>query len=210
MSDEEKKGGAHSDVPSFIKEFEKQQKLVEKMKPHFEAQKELEKKFKPFLERQKRLAEKFKPYVEAQKKLEAQLKPLMGDFNRMNRLGKIDLPSDIGLFPPPPNLNLASEFKKRIEDRIMNFLNNLDPDKEVGIVFINFGHSHTIHLEEVRFSNPSLITFKGKDEVGSPVEVIQHVTQIKIMLKQIPIDDSTKKRRTIGFFIEGVQEKSSD
>ena len=83
---------------------------------------------------------------------------------------------------PPTNPNLASEFYERLINWINEFHRSLDDEFEVGVRLVNFGQTVTFHIEDIGYWNPSLISFKGKTEVGEPVELIQHVSQISILL----------------------------
>ena len=63
-------------------------------------------------------------------------------------------------------------------------------------------------LSDIGFWNPSLITFRGVTDDGSPVELIQHVTQISVLLMKLPRKDPSKPKRPIGFgsALEGSEE----
>jgi hypothetical protein len=99
----------------------------------------------------------------------------------------------------PPNPNLASEFYRRLADWIKRFDESLDEDHEVGVRLVNFGQSVTFHLEDMGYWNPSLISFKGATPEGDPVELIQHVSQISILLLTMKRPDPRKPRRRVGF-----------
>lgn len=101
-------------------------------------------------------------------------------------------------FVPPTNPNLASEFHMRLMSWINDFHRNLDDDLEVGARLVNFGQSVTFHVENIGYWNPSLISFMGKNEVGEPVELVQHVTQISILLVAMK-RKSIEPKRPIGF-----------
>lgn len=95
--------------------------------------------------------------------------------------------------------NYASEFHRRLIDWINKFNAELDADHEVGVRLVSFGQAVTFHLDDVGFSNPSLITFSGKTEDGDPVELIQHVSQISVLLVRLRRKDPTSPKRRIGF-----------
>lgn len=86
--------------------------------------------------------------------------------------------SDFELPTVRPNANLASEYCKRLTEMLVNFESQLDEQHEIGIRLVNFGQSVVFHLEEMGYYNPSIITFGGVSEDGSPVELIQHISQI--------------------------------
>ena len=95
--------------------------------------------------------------------------------------------------------NLADEFHKRLITWINDFHKGLDEDKEVGGRLVNFGQSITFHIEDIGYWNPSLISFIGKNSEGQPVELVQHVSQISILLVALPREDLSTPKRPIGF-----------
>lgn len=94
--------------------------------------------------------------------------------------------------------NSAGEFHRRLIEWINDFHRALDEDKEVGAQLVSFGQARTFHIEDIGFWNPSLISFKGKTESGEDVELIQHVSQISILLVALKRADQSPKR-PIGF-----------
>ncbi|MFA4911232.1 MAG: DUF6173 family protein [Desulfobacteria bacterium] len=99
----------------------------------------------------------------------------------------------------PTDPNLASEFHKRLVEWINDFDKSLDQDHEVGVRLVNFGQSVTFHLRDIGYWNPSLISFSGYTEQGEPVELIQHVSQISILLLKVKRQDTSQPKRPIGF-----------
>jgi hypothetical protein len=95
--------------------------------------------------------------------------------------------------------NMASEFHKRLMRWINDFEATLDQAHEVGVRLVSFGQSVIFHLRNICFWNPSLIRFDGIMEDGSPVQLIQHVTQISVLLTKLPRKDPSKPKRPIGF-----------
>ena len=94
---------------------------------------------------------------------------------------------------------VASEFHKRLTTWITDFDESLDDAHEVGIRLVTFGQAITFHLEALGYWNPYLISFAGSTEDGNPVELIQHVNQISVLLMKLPRKDLTKPKRKIGF-----------
>jgi hypothetical protein len=109
--------------------------------------------------------------------------------------------------PPNPlvvaaQANYASEFHARLLKWISDFDAELDQAHEVGVRLVTFGQAVVFSLSDIGFWNPSLITFRGVTDDGSPVELIQHVTQISVLLMKLPRKDSSKPKRRIGFTSE--------
>lgn len=120
---------------------------------------------------------------------------------------KINIPS---LFPKDlnndrPNVpilkdpNLASEFHKRLTTWINDFNRELDDEYEVGVQLVSFGEKVTFHIKNIGYWNPSLISFSGITDEGAPVELIQHVTQISILLMKMERTEPENPKKPIGF-----------
>ena len=95
--------------------------------------------------------------------------------------------------------NFASEFHKRLVKWINDFDATLDEQHEVGVRLVSFGQSISFHLENLGYSNPSLISFSGTMDSGAPVELIQHVSQISILLMKLPRREPDTPKKPIGF-----------
>ena len=99
----------------------------------------------------------------------------------------------------PKDQNLADEFYRRLINWIIDFHKSLDEEHEVGARLVNFGQAITFHVEDIGYWNPSLISFQGRNELGEPVELIQHVTQISILLVAMKRENIEQPKRPIGF-----------
>jgi hypothetical protein len=136
------------------------------------------------------------------------------------------MPDITGLFPdfknikvqiPPPNPlikvameNYASAFYKRLTEWINKFDASLDQEHEVGVRLVTFGQTVVFHLNSLGYSNPSLICFYGTMDDGSPVELIQHVSQISLLLTKLPRKDPSAPKRPIGFTTESEVGKNEE
>jgi hypothetical protein len=106
---------------------------------------------------------------------------------------------DLSTIRTEAQANYASEFYTRLVNRITGFNEALDDDHEVGVTLVNFrGSSIVFHLSDLGYYNPSLITFYGVTDDGNPVELIQHVSQISVLLTKLPRLPNEPKR-VIGF-----------
>ncbi len=113
--------------------------------------------------------------------------------------------------PTMPHLSdsmLASGFYKRIVEWINEFQRGLDADTEVGVNLVSFGRDVVFHLTDITYYNPQLLRFDGIDTDGQPVHLIQHVTQISVLLKTVPKIGPTARR--IGFHLNGDDSPSPD
>ena len=82
--------------------------------------------------------------------------------------------------------NYASQFYEHLANLIIDFDSKLDNEHEVGVRLVNFGPTVVFSLEDIRYCDPSLITFIGHTQEGQPVELIQNVSQISILLMKLP------------------------
>jgi len=99
----------------------------------------------------------------------------------------------------PTNHDHADQFYRRLIVWFNNFHKSLDEEHEAGARLVSFGQSVTFHVEDISWWNPSLISFQGKTESGDRVELIQHVTQISVLLVALRRPDPTIAKRPIGF-----------
>ncbi|WP_207652686.1 DUF6173 family protein [Desulfosporosinus sp. FKA] len=101
--------------------------------------------------------------------------------------------------PALTNPNLASEFHMRLIKMINDFDEKLNQTEEVGVRLVTFGQSITFSVEDIGYWNPSLIRFYGQLEDGTPVELVQHVTQISFLLMALKRKNPDEPKRKIGF-----------
>jgi len=107
--------------------------------------------------------------------------------------------------------NRASEFYKRLAEWINDFDAALDQEHEVGVRLVTFGQTVVFHLEDMGYYDPSLICFFGTTDDGSPVQLVQHVSQISMLLMTLPRKDPSKPKRPIGFVAEDqIQQETTE
>lgn len=95
--------------------------------------------------------------------------------------------------------NFANEFYWRLVQWINNFHRGLEDDYEVGGQLVSFGQSQTFSFTGIGYWDPSLISFKGIKDDGSPVELVQHVSQISVLLVRMKRQRPEEPKRPIGF-----------
>ncbi|HGW3965373.1 TPA: DUF6173 family protein [Citrobacter freundii] len=100
---------------------------------------------------------------------------------------------------PPKNQNLADEFQRRLICWVNDFHRDLEEEYEVGGQLASFGRSIEFHFTDIGYWNPSLISFIGVLDDGSPVELVQHVSQINILLVRKKRKVLDEPKRPIGF-----------
>jgi len=110
----------------------------------------------------------------------------------------------------PTNPNLASEFHKRLVKWINDYDASLDQEHEVGVRLVSFGQTVVFHLNDIGYWNPSLISFDGFTNEGEPVQLIQHVSQISILLMKLKRIDTSQPKKKIGFRAEVAEAKEEN
>jgi hypothetical protein len=105
-------------------------------------------------------------------------------------------------------LNPASWMHERLVKAIMKFEESLDETKEIGARLVNFGPKETIRIEDVGYWGPDLVTFIGKNLDGNPVELMQHISQVNVLLVALPIE--AEQPRRIGFILEAGLKKTKE
>ena len=81
---------------------------------------------------------------------------------------------------------------------IQKFEENLNSDEEVGMSFTG-GDVGTLRIQGMGYFAPDLITFYGEDPNGAKTQLIQHVSQLNVMLISSPKVDTAEKPNRIGF-----------
>jgi hypothetical protein len=56
-----------------------------------------------------------------------------------------------------------------------------------------------LKIEGLGFFEPDLLTFLGEDEDGAQTQLIQHVTQLNVILRAVPVAAPDSEPRRIGF-----------
>jgi len=126
----------------------------------------------------------------------------LSDYNNIIRTSMPDLSKIMAEYA---DSNQASGFYKRLTQMISNFDNSLGDASEVGVRLVSFGQTVVFHLRTIGYWNPSLIIFSGHTEEGEPVHLIQHISQISILLMKLPRKDPKEPKRPIGFNIPEEQ-----
>jgi hypothetical protein len=82
---------------------------------------------------------------------------------------------------------------------LKNFEEQLDKNHEVAMGFTG-SSAGVLRIEGVGFFDPDIVTFYGADETGSKMQLIQHVTQLNVVLRAISKESPPEEpARRIGF-----------
>lgn len=79
----------------------------------------------------------------------------------------------------------AKAYYERLVEYIIDFEKDLTDKEEVGAKIVSFGESMIIHIDDIGYWNPRLISFQGFDTKGQKIQLIQHVNQISILLIKV-------------------------
>lgn len=83
---------------------------------------------------------------------------------------------------------------------IKNFEEQLDSDHEVAMGFTG-GDAGVLRIEGIGYFDPDIITFYGTDATGARNQLIQHVSQLNVMLRALPKEVEAAAPRRIGFHL---------
>lgn len=97
----------------------------------------------------------------------------------------------------PKDITLAETMHHRIELQLQEFQEELAPDEEIGICLANFGREQVIFVENIGFHNPHLVIFDGTNEKGHRVRLVQHMSQVSLLLVAVPAQQHPARR--VGF-----------
>jgi len=89
---------------------------------------------------------------------------------------------------------------ERIARQIIDFEKELSPDEEIGGRFIAAPKEGTFHIEDIGYWGPDLMIFYGTDSNGKPIQLMQHYSQLSILLCVVPKEKENARR--IGFVLE--------
>jgi len=104
-------------------------------------------------------------------------------------------------------INPAKWAYESLIEYIKDFEAVLDDDHEIGARLVSFGQVITFHIEAVSYDSPSIITFYGSTETMEKVQLIQHVSQLSVLL--ITVKKQHDKPRRIGFTVEKEKAQSN-
>lgn len=95
----------------------------------------------------------------------------------------------------------AGWMHERIVKSIEDFEKDLDIEYQAGGRLVNF-QDIVFSIENVGYWGPDIIIFYGTLPDGSHVQLLQHISQLNLLLVSVPRkDDLTQPRRKIGFQI---------
>ncbi|MBY8976319.1 hypothetical protein KHP62_10910 [Rhodobacteraceae bacterium NNCM2] len=81
---------------------------------------------------------------------------------------------------------------------IQKFEEMLDSDQEVAMGFAG-SDAGTLHIQGMGYFAPDIITFYGVGPNGAKTQLVQHVSQLSVMLRAAPKIDQDREANRIGF-----------
>jgi hypothetical protein len=95
---------------------------------------------------------------------------------------------------------------ERIVHQIMEFEKNLGPDHEIGGRFVEGPSAEPLHIMNVASWGPDMVMFIGQFPDGRRFELIQHYSQVSVLLVAVP--KMKEEPRRIGFeLLQTVKEQ---
>lgn len=89
---------------------------------------------------------------------------------------------------------------------IQNFEQQLDAEHEIGMGFTG-GDAGTLKIQGMGYFAPDLITFYGEDPSGAKTQLVQHVSQLNVMLVAAAKPSEQSEPKRIGFKLAADLEK---
>lgn len=99
---------------------------------------------------------------------------------------------------PERGFQNADWMHERLIKIIVDFELNLPDHMQAGGRLVSFQDT-TFGIENIRHLNPDIIIFEGTLPDQTRVELIQHTSQLNLLLVAVPLSDSSAPRRKIGF-----------
>jgi len=97
----------------------------------------------------------------------------------------------------------------RLSRMIEDFEEKLDKEHEVGCTFVGTPGDGTVKINDLGFWAPDLLLFYGKGENGKPIRLIQHHTQLNVLLTALPKEVPQEPPRRIGFALRKRMEEGA-
>jgi hypothetical protein len=114
-----------------------------------------------------------------------------------NCAGKVELPAAVA-GRPLAGKSAAEWAYERLVLYIRNFEEQLDANHEVAMGFTG-AEAGVLRIEGIGYFEPDILTFYGSDEDGLKTQLIQHVSQLNVILRALPKEPSRPEPMRIGF-----------
>jgi hypothetical protein len=91
---------------------------------------------------------------------------------------------------------------------IQNFEKQLDNDHEVGLGFVG-GDAGVMKIEGLGYFDPDIVTYYGTNGAGAKTQLVQHVSQLNVMLVSSPKNVDQAEPNRIGFQLATALERDA-
>lgn len=98
--------------------------------------------------------------------------------------------------------SIAEIVAENIYKELLNYQASLPDTEDVAMSIVQFNESTTILVDSIGYIGYNLIRFLGTDNLGKPLELIQHVSQLNFLLMVVPKPEKEPEKRKIGFLQE--------
>ena len=92
---------------------------------------------------------------------------------------------------------------------IQNFEKTLNAEEEVAMGFTDTG-AGVLKIQGLGYFDPDVVTFYGTDQMGARVQLVQHVSQLNVLLRSTPKEISAAEPNRIGFRLAEALDDGSD
>lgn len=111
---------------------------------------------------------------------------------------------------PPAAKGAAQWAYERVLLYLQNFERQLDPEQEIALGFAG-SDAGVLRIEGVGFFDPDILTFYGRSESGLRTQLVQHVSQLNLMLQAVPRPSSDEgPPRRFGFELQAPDPQSAE
>lgn len=90
---------------------------------------------------------------------------------------------------------------------IQQFEETLDGDHEVAMGFAG-GDAGVLRIAGMGYFDPDILTFSGTDAQGGKTQLVQHVSQLSVILRAMPKEPQHAEPTRIGFRLRADLEKT--
>jgi Family of unknown function (DUF6173) len=116
---------------------------------------------------------------------------------------EVSLPTIPRLASDPP----AKWAYERIARQVNDFESELSEEEEIGLRLVATPDTSVMHIDDIGYWGPDMLIYYGTNEHGKPMQLLQHYTQMSILLTAVPKLGETPNR--IGFHLVGKIEPES-
>tara|TARA_B100000678_G_scaffold241951_1_gene213089 strand:- start:4260 stop:4646 length:387 start_codon:yes stop_codon:yes gene_type:complete len=98
---------------------------------------------------------------------------------------------------------------ERIARQINDFESDLSDEEEIGLRLVATPDTSVMHIVDVGYWGPDMLIYYGENEHGKSMQLLQHYTQMSILLTAVPKVE--EKARRIGFhLVEKIDSADDD